>query len=150
VLGGMASQAFDQIRDGLKAFLRGGMLFEELGFRYIDPVDGHDLFGLRRWLREVKDQKGPILLHVLTEKEMPLVVTVKEGTLEGGFGSALLEAANAAGLDTRHIRRLGIPDRFIEHAERGELLAGLGLDADSICEAVRQARCRREEAAHES
>ena len=56
------------------------------------------------------------------------MVTVEEGTLEGGFGSALLEAANAAGLDTRHIVRLGLPDRFIEHAERGELLADLGLD----------------------
>ena len=54
---------------------------------------------------------------------MPLVVTVEEGTLEGGFGSAVLEAANAAGLDTRNVVRLGMPDRFIEHGERNELLA---------------------------
>ena len=46
------------------------------------------------------------------------MVTVEEGTLEGGFGSALLEAANAAGLDTRNVVRLGLPDRFVEHAER--------------------------------
>src|SRR5581483_6898095 len=51
-------------------------------------------------------------------EQLPLVVTVEEGTLEGGFGSAVLEAANAAGLDTRHVLRLGIPDRFIEHGER--------------------------------
>src|SRR5262249_49379296 len=44
-------------------------------------------------------------------EELPLVVTVEEGTLEGGFGSALLEAANHAGLDTRNIVQLGIPDR---------------------------------------
>jgi 1-deoxy-D-xylulose-5-phosphate synthase len=408
LVGGMANQAFDQVRDGLKALLTGGMLFEELGFRYFGPVDGHDLPSLRRWLRDVRDQKGPILLHVLTEKghgvpqasqdpvtyhtppvfekvgpqrtilslkrggakaytdavstaiyeamkenprvavitaamcqgnklekvrtdfperffdtgiceshavafaaglakaglrpivdiystflqrsydqlfqevalqdlpvtccldragltgpdgpthhgvfdtsylrlfpnfvvmapgdeldvapmlrfalahpgpaalrypkanlekvergvvpvelgqaevfewgpdgalvaygslfptcvkaaerlrqegidvgvmnarfakpldrqtllraveQLPLVVTVEEGTLEGGFGSALLEAANAAGLDTRHIVRLGIPDRFIEHAERGELLASLGLDATGISAAVRR------------
>jgi 1-deoxy-D-xylulose-5-phosphate synthase len=68
----------------------------------------------------------------------PLVVTIEEGTLEGGFGSALLEAANAAGLDARHVVRLGIPDRFIEHAERGELLAELGLDVDGICATVRR------------
>jgi 1-deoxy-D-xylulose-5-phosphate synthase len=72
-------------------------------------------------------------------EECPLVVTVEEGTLEGGFGSALLEAANSAGLDTRGILRLGIPDRFIEHGERGELLAELGLDVDGLCQAVRQA-----------
>jgi 1-deoxy-D-xylulose-5-phosphate synthase len=72
-------------------------------------------------------------------EELPLVVTVEEGTLAGGFGSALLEAANAAGLDTRHVVRLGLPDRFVEHAERGELLADLGLDAKGIGAAVRQA-----------
>jgi 1-deoxy-D-xylulose-5-phosphate synthase len=69
--------------------------------------------------------------------DLPLVVTVEEGTLEGGFGSAVLEAANAAGLDARNIVRLGVPDRFIEHAERGELLAELGLDVNGICRAVR-------------
>jgi 1-deoxy-D-xylulose-5-phosphate synthase len=70
-------------------------------------------------------------------EELPLVVTVEEGTLEGGFGGAVLEAANAAGLDTRNIVRLGLPDRFIEHAERGELLADLGLDVPGICRTVR-------------
>src|SRR5207244_4228262 len=65
-------------------------------------------------------------------EQLPLVLTVEEGTLEGGFGSAVLEAANAAGLDTRNVVRLGLPDRFVEHAERGELLAVLGLDAQGI------------------
>ena len=72
-------------------------------------------------------------------EECPLVVTVEEGTLEGGFGSAVLEAANAAGLDTRGVLRLGVPDRFVEHGERAELLAELGLDVDGLCRAVRQA-----------
>ncbi len=64
------------------------------------------------------------------------VVSVEEGTLEGGFGSAVLEAANAAGLRTDHIRRLGIPDRYIEHADRNDQLRDLGLDADGIVRAV--------------
>src|SRR6266851_246569 len=68
LVGDMANHALDGVRDGLKALLTGGMLFEELGFRYIGPIDGHDLPTLRRWLRDVKDQKGPILLHVLTVK----------------------------------------------------------------------------------
>jgi 1-deoxy-D-xylulose-5-phosphate synthase len=70
--------------------------------------------------------------------EAGLVVTVEEGTLAGGFGSAVLEMAISARLDTRNILRLGLPDHFIEHAERGELLASLGLDAAGICRAVRQ------------
>jgi 1-deoxy-D-xylulose-5-phosphate synthase len=68
LVGGMAYDALVNLRDALKAFVSGGMLFEELGFRYIGPVDGHDLPTLRRWLRDVKNQRGPILLHVLTEK----------------------------------------------------------------------------------
>jgi 1-deoxy-D-xylulose-5-phosphate synthase len=68
LVGDMANQALDQVRDGLKALLTGGMLFEELGFRYIGPVDGHDIPSLRSWLRNIKDQEGPTLLHVLTEK----------------------------------------------------------------------------------
>ncbi|MGH7140587.1 MAG: 1-deoxy-D-xylulose-5-phosphate synthase, partial [Pirellulales bacterium] len=61
------------------------------------------------------------------------VLTVEEGALEGGFGSAVLEAANEAQVDTRHVLRLGIPDRFIEHAERDQLLADLDLSTDGLC-----------------
>src|SRR4051794_31514169 len=68
VVGGMANQALDQVRDALKALLTGGMLFEELGFHYVGPIDGHDLPSLRGWLTKVKDYPGPVLLHVLTVK----------------------------------------------------------------------------------
>lgn len=70
-------------------------------------------------------------------ERMPFVITVEEGTLQGGFGSAVLEACNAAGIDSRSVIRLGIPDRFIEHAERNELLADLGLDVEGFCRAAR-------------
>ena len=55
-------------KDALKSFLHGGMLFEEMGFRYIGPVDGHDIKALRSYLEMVRDVKGPVLLHVFTEK----------------------------------------------------------------------------------
>ncbi len=68
----------------------------------------------------------------------PFVITVEEAALMGGFGSAVLEVAADAGINTSHVRRLGIPDRFIEHAERGEQLIDLGLHADGIALACRQ------------
>src|SRR5947207_11529930 len=61
VVGGMAKDTLEGMPDGVKAMVSHGMLFEELGFRYFGPVDGHDLPGLRRWLRDLKGQKGPIL-----------------------------------------------------------------------------------------
>ncbi len=70
------------------------------------------------------------------------VITIEEGSLMTGFGSAVLEAANEAGLNTTNITRLGVPDRFVEHGERGELLAELGLDAAGIVQAARDAAQR--------
>ena len=55
-------------KDSLKATLHGGMLFEALGVRYFGPVEGHSLPNLIRYLELVKDEEGPVLLHVLTEK----------------------------------------------------------------------------------
>ncbi|MBN2579823.1 MAG: 1-deoxy-D-xylulose-5-phosphate synthase [Pirellulales bacterium] len=71
-------------------------------------------------------------------QESPFTVTVEEGVLMGGFGSAVLEAANEAGVNTARVRRLGVPDQFIEHAARAELLADLGLDAPGIAQACRE------------
>ncbi|HZZ81629.1 MAG TPA: 1-deoxy-D-xylulose-5-phosphate synthase [Gemmataceae bacterium] len=87
--------------------------------------------------------RGTVLRAI---QEATVVVTVEEGTLEGGFGSAVLEVANAAGQDATNVIRLGIPDRFIEHAERSELLADLGLDANGIANTIRQALEKRSEA----
>ncbi len=66
------------------------------------------------------------------------VLTVEEGALMGGFGSAVLEAASDAGLSTQRIKRLGLPDHYIEHGERDELLADLGLDTAGIVRACKQ------------
>ncbi|HTS52376.1 MAG TPA: 1-deoxy-D-xylulose-5-phosphate synthase [Burkholderiales bacterium] len=51
-----------------KAMLTPGMLFQELGFNYIGPIDGHDLLTLVRVLRNLRELKGPRLLHVVTRK----------------------------------------------------------------------------------
>ncbi|MFH1415030.1 MAG: 1-deoxy-D-xylulose-5-phosphate synthase [Elusimicrobiota bacterium] len=51
-----------------KVILTPGMFFEELGFEYFGPVDGHDLDGLIHILDKVKNMNGPVLLHVITKK----------------------------------------------------------------------------------
>ena len=58
----------DQARYSIKAGLHGGMLFEELGIRYMGPIDGHNIGQLCKYLKLVKDVEGPVLLHVVTEK----------------------------------------------------------------------------------
>ncbi len=68
LVGEQADRWLQQFKDAVKASLHGGMLFEELGFTYIGPIDGHDLKTLNKYLAKVKAMDGPILLHVLTDK----------------------------------------------------------------------------------
>jgi 1-deoxy-D-xylulose-5-phosphate synthase len=55
-------------KDTIKYFLVPSMLFEELGFTYLGPIDGHDLFVLKDVLKRSKKLKGPVLIHVVTKK----------------------------------------------------------------------------------
>ena len=52
----------------VKGFFTPGILFEELGFNYIGPIDGHDIESLTRTLANIRDLKGPQFLHVVTKK----------------------------------------------------------------------------------
>lgn len=68
VLGDPAERFLAQLKEGVKAGLHGGMLFEDLGFRYIGPIDGHNIGLLKKYLKMVKSMNAPVLLHVVTEK----------------------------------------------------------------------------------
>lgn len=68
MFGDPAERMLAQIKEGVKAGVLGGMLFEELGIRYVGPIDGHDIGLLRKYLRMVRELPGPVLLHVVTEK----------------------------------------------------------------------------------
>lgn len=62
-----------RIEDSLKSLLVPGMLFEDLGFRYIGPIDGHNLNDLVPTLERLKDLKSPVLLHIKTKKGKGMV-----------------------------------------------------------------------------
>lgn len=68
MFGDPAERMLAQLKEGVKAGFLGGMLFEELGIRYVGPIDGHDIGLLRKYLKMVRDLPGPVLLHVVTEK----------------------------------------------------------------------------------
>jgi 1-deoxy-D-xylulose-5-phosphate synthase len=57
-----------RLEGGIKAVVTPGMLFEALGFRYFGPVNGHNLHQLLKIFEQIKDMKGPLLVHVITQK----------------------------------------------------------------------------------
>jgi 1-deoxy-D-xylulose-5-phosphate synthase len=67
-LGEMMEHFAMRADDAVKGMFVPGMLFEELGFRYVGPVDGHDVDQLVETLQGVRDMKGPRLVHVVTTK----------------------------------------------------------------------------------
>jgi 1-deoxy-D-xylulose-5-phosphate synthase len=64
------------------------------------------------------------------------LVTVEENALAGGFGSAVVETLVDAGARPLSVKRLGLPDEFIEHGSQGELRSEVGLNADGIFRAI--------------
>lgn len=73
------------------------------------------------------------------------IVTVEDGCLKGGFGSAVLETISRLEIKDARVKTLGLADEFIEHATRSELLSQAGLDTQGIAASVKEF-CRSPEA----
>jgi 1-deoxy-D-xylulose-5-phosphate synthase len=87
--------------------------------------------------RFCKPVDGDMLARVL--KAGHPVLTVEDHALQNGFGSAVAEYAVAHHLPTANLIRLGMPDRLIAHATRGEQLAEVGLNVDGLIASIRDA-----------
>jgi 1-deoxy-D-xylulose-5-phosphate synthase len=85
-------------------------------------------------MRFVKPLDEALVQQLAREHE--LLVTVEEGTVMGGAGSAVAECLAAAGL-VRPLMHLGLPDRFVDHGDSGILLAEVGLDKAGLLAAIR-------------
>ena len=84
-------------------------------------------------MRFVKPLDTELLLRLARSHDA--LVTLEEGCVQGGAGSAVLEALQAAGVNVP-VLQLGLPDEFIEHGDPAKLLAMLGLDAAGIEQSI--------------
>lgn len=86
-------------------------------------------------LRFLKPLDEELLMEV--GSRFPRIITVEDGAITGGMGSAVLEFMNAHGF-TPHIRHIGIPDHFVEHGRVSELHHLCGMDEAGILSAIRE------------
>jgi 1-deoxy-D-xylulose-5-phosphate synthase len=84
--------------------------------------------------RFVKPLDGALLARLA--REHAVLVTVEEGNLPGGFGDGVLEHLVQEGLPTGGVVRIGLPDGFVPHGTREQLLAEVGLTAEHLEDAV--------------
>jgi 1-deoxy-D-xylulose-5-phosphate synthase len=90
-------------------------------------------------MRFVKPLDAALVAQIAAEHD--LIVTVEENAIDGGAGSAVLEALAAARIE-RPVLQLGLPDHFVEHGDHALLLRLCGLDSEGIVKSV-QGRLRR-------
>ncbi|MCL1917737.1 MAG: 1-deoxy-D-xylulose-5-phosphate synthase [Peptococcaceae bacterium] len=68
LVGGSLASLSRKIKNSIKFLILTGQLFEELGFTYLGPVNGHDIQGLEELLRRARQRGGPVLVHITTRK----------------------------------------------------------------------------------
>ena len=91
-IGGTLAKTAEKLKDSLKYFVLNGVWFEELGFTYIGPVDGHNLHVLMDTLKQAEKVTGPVLVHVVTTKGKGYQPAEKDSHTWHGLGPYKIES----------------------------------------------------------
>lgn len=86
--------------------------------------------------RFVKPIDSELILNIASSFKK--IITIEENVLQGGFGSAVLELLAEQGITTAQVKRLGIPDEFVQHATQAQVRRKYGIDEEGIIRAIRQ------------
>jgi len=97
LIGDRMTKTIQDLEKSVKGFITKGGLFQELGFNYIGPVDGHDLPLLIECLQNIKKMNGPILLHCRTEKGKGLKVAEDDPLKYHGVSPMALKKSDEEG-----------------------------------------------------
>jgi len=113
-IGSCVSEAMD----AMKILHEKGISATVVNCRYVKPIDSE------------------LICHLA--KKISRIITIEEHMLHGGFGSAVLECLCDAGISDFSIKRIGIPDTFVEHGPQDFLRSKYGIDANSIVMCVEE------------
>lgn len=85
-IGGSVSKIAQKAEESLKGFFLPGALFEDLGFDYVGPIDGHDIPLLIETFHRTKDADGPVLIHIVTKKGKGYKFSEEDPCIYHGIG----------------------------------------------------------------
>ena len=143
-IGAAVDASLDTIPLGKGELRRSGKAVAILAFgTMVAPAlkAGEELNATVANMRFVKPLDAALVLELAASHD--LLVTVEEGCIMGGAGSAVAEALAAAGV-VKPLLQLGLPDKFIDHGDAPQLLAQCGLDAAGIAASIRQRLGKKE------
>lgn len=85
-IGSKVIKVAERLKDSFKYLIVPGMLFEELGFTYLGPIDGHNIQTMQNTFERAKSLGGPVLIHVITEKGHGYAPAVEKADIFHGIG----------------------------------------------------------------
>lgn len=120
-----AYRAARKLEEGLKNLLVPGMLFEELGFRYFGPIDGHNITHLVNVFKNVKDLNEPILIHVITKKGKGYKFAEERPSDFHGTGPFVVETGEKIVKQSAEIFTDAFGNKIVELAAADERIIGI-------------------------
>ncbi len=124
MLGKPLKRGIERFKDRLKYFFISGILFEELGFTYLGPVDGHDLRALIDHLERIKSLEGPVMLHVITQKGRGYTPAMDHPEKFHGVGSFQVSDGTIVKKDRKTFTQC-FSEQLLKQAEKREELVAI-------------------------
>jgi 1-deoxy-D-xylulose-5-phosphate synthase len=93
-IGDSVAKTAERVKDSLRYLVLAGAFFEELGLKYVGPIDGHDIATLQMVLTNVKKMTGPVLVHVITKKGRGYGPAEQSADKFHGIGPFCVETGN--------------------------------------------------------
>ena len=125
VVGESVISSIHNAKEDIKYAVIDGILFEELGFKYIGPVDGHDIRELCETLERAKKLSGPILIHAVTQKGKGYSKAERRPNVFHGIGAFDIETGKPIGKSTGRSYSAVFGDKLIEMAGKDERVIGI-------------------------
>jgi len=124
-LGGKARKLAKRIKESIKNLVVPTILFEELGFRYIGPMDGHNIEELVSTFKEVQNIPGPVLVHVVTQKGKGYFFAEKNAEKFHGVGSFYKATGNSRANSKKKKYSEVFGDKIVEIASKDDSIVAI-------------------------
>ena len=124
-IGPSVARTLERVKNGIKQMVVPGMLFEDMGIKYLGPVDGHNITELTRMFYAAKALKGPVIIHVITQKGKGYEFAEKRPDKFHGIGPFDCDSGeiNSSSSSTSYSKAFG--DSLIKIAEKNKNIVAL-------------------------
>ena len=135
-LGKSMANSLTKIKDSIKQLVVPSMLFEDMGIKYLGPIDGHNIILMNEVLRKAKDIKGPVIIHVITKKGKGYELAEDSPGKFHGISPFNLKTGKVSGLGGDNYSKV-LGKSLIEIADKNENIVAVTaamLDGTGLCE----------------